>query len=119
MSSERLLSCKNEFLSVQLRLRLGLLNEDVAERSGISTGTASNTFATWIRYLSKVLGHCMLAWLPRASIKEHLPPILKQTGHSKTQCIIDCSKVYTERPKSLLAQTATWSEYKSHNTLNF
>ena len=118
-SSQRSLSHKDEFLMVLVRLRLGLLNEDVADRFGISTGTASNIFATWIKFLNKVLGHCMLAWLPRESIQEHLPPVFKKTGHSKTRCIIDCSEVFIERPKSLLAQAATWSDYKSHNTFKF
>ena len=102
-----------------VRFRLGLLKEHVADRFGISNGTASNIFATWIKLLSKVLGHCMLAWFPRESIQEHLPPIFKKTGHSKTRCIIDCSEVFIERPKSLLAQAATWSDYKSHNTFKF
>ena len=55
--------------------------------------------------------------LPRESIREHLPAIFQITGHSNTRCIIDCSDVFIERPKSLLSQAATWSDYKSHNTL--
>ena len=55
---------------VLMRLRLVFINEDVADRYGISTTTASSIFTTWIKLLRKVLGHCMLAWLARESIRD-------------------------------------------------
>ncbi|XP_065067713.1 uncharacterized protein LOC135693229 [Rhopilema esculentum] len=113
------LSHKNEFLMVLMRLRLGLLNEDVADRFGVSSAIASNTFATWIKLLRKLLGHCMVAWLPRETIQEHMPNVFKKAGHSKVRAIIDCSEIFIERPKSLFAQAITWSDYKSHNTVKF
>ena len=30
-------------------------------------------------------------------------------------CIIDCSEIFTETPKDLELQSATWPEYKQHN----
>ena len=33
--------------------------------------------------------------------------------------IIDCSEIFTETPKNLELQSATWSDYKHHNTLKF
>ena len=33
--------------------------------------------------------------------------------------IIDCSDVFIETPKNLELQSATWSEYKHHNTIKF
>ena len=33
--------------------------------------------------------------------------------------IIDCAEVFIEKPKSLSAQAATWSDYKHHNTFKF
>ena len=59
-----------------MRLRLGLLNQD-------------------------------LAWLPQKS------------GHSKCRIIIDCTEIFIERPKSLINQASTWSDYKHHNTVKF
>ena len=117
--SQKSLSNKDEFLMVLMRLRLGLMNEDLADRFGISTSSASNIFTTWINLLSKVLGHCMLTWLPKESVQENLPAIFRKAGHAKTRCIIDCTEVFIERPKSLHAQAATWSDYKSHNTFKF
>ena len=31
----------------------------------------------------------------------------------------DCTEVFIKRPKSLSAQTATWSDYKHYNTFKF
>ena len=31
--------------------------------------------------------------------------------------IIDCTEMFVEKPTSPHAQTATWSEYKQHNTI--
>lgn len=35
------------------------------------------------------------------------------------RCIIDCSELFIQRPSDLQTQAATWSDYKSHNTLKF
>ena len=57
------MSQKDEFLLVLMRLRLGLLNEDVADRFCVSAGVASNIFTTWIKMLSAVLGNVLIAWV--------------------------------------------------------
>ena len=48
---------------------------------------------------------------------ENMPKIFRKAGHSRLRVIIDCSEVFNERPKSANAQAATWSDYKSHNTV--
>ena len=116
---KRMMSQKDEFLLVLMRLRLGLLNEDVADRFCVSAGVASNIFTTWIKMLSSVLGNVLIAWLPREPIRDHIPNIFKKTGHYKVRCIIDCSEVFIQRPKSMIFQAVTWSDYKSHNTFKF
>ena len=50
---------------------------------------------------------------------ETMPKIFKTAGHGKLRCIIDCSEDFIERPRKLDAQAATWSDYKSHNTIKF
>ena len=50
---------------------------------------------------------------------EAMPKIFKTAGHEKLRCIIDCSEAFMERPKKLDAQAATWSDYKSRNTIKF
>lgn len=117
-AASRKLTPKNEFLLTLMRLRLGLLNEDLADRFGISPATCSETFKTWVRLLSMTIGQ-FVKWLPQEVVKENMPKIFKKAGHGNTRVIIDCSEIFIERPKSLETQAATWSDYKSHNTLKF
>ena len=66
------LSLRDEFLMTLMRLRLNLSNEDQADRFGISTGLCSQTFTTWIRIISQVLGNALIVWLPKESIRSNL-----------------------------------------------
>ena len=94
------------------------MNEDLADRFFISPGTCSMIFSTWVKLLSTLIGNASIVWLQRDTIYQNLPDVFKGK-HAKTRCIIDCSEVYIERPKSLDDQAATWSDYKQHNTLKF
>jgi len=49
---KRKLSLEEELLAVLMRLRLGLLLEDMADRFDIAKGTASKIFTTWIKVLA-------------------------------------------------------------------
>ena len=117
-SSQKKLTSKNELLLTLMRLRLGLLNEDLADRFGISTTICSNIFKTWIRFLAQTLGK-LVAWLAKENIMENMPKIFRKAGHSRLRVIIDCSKAFIERPKSVNVQATKWSDYKSHNTVKF
>ena len=95
----KILSHRDEMLLTLMRLRLGLLNEDLADRFGISPTICSNTFTTWIKLMSRILGGALVVWLPRESIRDNLPEIFMKTGHQKCRVIIDCTEVFIERPK--------------------
>ena len=102
-----------------MRIRLGVLNEDLADRFGIAPSTCSSIFKTWIRFLSDTLGNALVQWLPKESIMEHMPKAFKKAGYGNVIVVIDCSEVFIERSKSLKTQAETWSDYKSHNTVKF
>ena len=51
----RKLQLEDEFFAVLLRLRLGLLNTDVADRFGISGATMTRIITKWICILYKEL----------------------------------------------------------------
>ena len=98
-----------------MRLRLGLLNQDLVERFQVSESTCSNIFATWIHFLSNFFGNTLIVWLPKEVILSQFPQCFKG-NYQNTRCIIDGTEVYIERPKSLDFQAATWSDYKKRNT---
>ena len=115
----RKLSLKDEFLLTLIRLRQGILNEDLADRFGICTTSCSNIFNSWIRLLAMLLGRSLVKWIPKEAVMEHMPEMFKKKGYGNVRCIIDCSEVFIQRSKSLYVQAVTWSDYKHHNTLKF
>ncbi len=106
-------------LLVLMRLRLGILIHDLAIRFNISVASCSGIFTTWIKFLSSTLAKALVFWLPKETIISNLPEFFKTAGYSKTRCIIDCTEIYIERPKSLHVQATTWSDYKKHNTAKY
>ena len=74
------LSQRDDFLLILMRLRLGLLNEDLAERFGVSPTLCSIIFTTWIKLSSEVLGKALVVWPPKVSIREHVPEIIPKSG---------------------------------------
>lgn len=111
----RKLSLEQQFLLSLMKLRLGLLTEDLAWRFNVSAGLTSQIFFTWVRLISIDLKF-MIKWPSRAVVRKNLPEIFKK-HFPKCVCIIDCTEVFIETPSSLNVQAAMWSEYKHHCTV--
>ena len=107
------LKIEDEFLAVLMRLRLGLLVEDVSERFGVSVDTYSRIFAKWIKLLSREL-RLLFPWPTQEAISARLP--VQFAKYPRTRVIIDCTEIFIQRPSSLQSQLLTFSSYKHHNT---
>ena len=111
---DRKLRTIHEFLLVLMRIRLGLLQEHLADIFKISTSTVSRIIITWINFMA-THGRSMIPWVTREQILTNLP--CSFSDMDAVRVMIDCTEIFIERPSSLEAQAATWSEYKHHNTV--
>lgn len=104
----------DEMFMVLVRLRLALLEHDLAHRFNVSVSTVSRICNTWIVFLDQQL-RPLITWPSRASIDGHMPSQFK-TLYPRTRCIIDCTEIFCESPSALDLQSVTYSHYKHHNT---
>ena len=86
----------------------------LADLFGISSGTASKTFISWLLFLEKELSFL----LPFSTVEEMsglpLPKAFREFPHLRG--IIDCTEFYIEKPSRIASQRSTYSSYKSTNT---
>ena len=103
----------DEFLLVFMRLRLGLLEQDLAQRFCVSVSTVSRVLITLYNVLAANLKH-LIVWPSKEVIATNMPDCFKKFPN--TRIILDCTEFFIEIPSSLVNQTLTYSSYKSHNT---
>ena len=111
---KRLLSPLEEFFLVLICLRLGLLEQDLAYRFGISQSTVSCIFSTWINLLYLQFKQIPI-WPPKALVLSNMPRAFK-VKYPSTRVIIDATEIYIEKPAVPELQQLTFSSYKNHNT---
>lgn len=104
----------DEFFLVLMRLRCGLLLEDLADRFRISKTTCKQIFNKWIVFLHTNLVP-LIVWPSRQQVNAAMPNDFRQL-FPRTRIVIDCTELFTHRPASLVSQTLTYSHYKSTMT---
>ena len=111
---KRALRTEDEFLLTCMRLKLGLLQQHLADIFKVSDSTVSRILNTWIHFIynsSKML----VPWPTKEQIMYNLPRAFMDFPN--TQIVLDCTEIFIEKPSSHVAQWQTWSDYKQHNTV--
>lgn len=109
------LSYPNQFFLTLVRLRLGLLEKDLAQRFIISQSTVNRYFTAWLNYMYLKLGSINI-WPSKDDIQRTMPESMK-AKFPNLEWIIDAFEIQTQRPGSLLLQSQSYSNYKSRNTV--
>lgn len=90
----------DELFLTMARLRLGLLEKDLADRFNIAQQEVSEIFATWIDRMSDCLGQLSFT-TEREAIKRNLPKCFKP-DYKDVYLIIDCTELYIENPSQAI-----------------
>ncbi|XP_028393230.1 uncharacterized protein LOC114541973 [Dendronephthya gigantea] len=108
------LTTREQFLFTLIRLRRNVSIEMLSGIFGISNGTGSRIFVTWILFMSKELK----CFVPFSTLNDlqgiEFPTALR--GIKNLRAIIDCTEFYVEKPSRPHCQRTTYSQYKSTNT---
>ena len=110
-------SSLSEFFLVLVRLRLGLLQGDLADRFQISIPAVSHVFQKWLRVMYSHLNF-LIKWPSREVVRNNLPLSFKEL-YPNCVCIIDCSEIFIQTPLSFQARSKMYSNYKKHKTIKF
>jgi hypothetical protein len=111
---KRALRLEEEFLLTCMRLRLGLLQEHLADIFKVSESTVSRILNTWVNFIYDA-SQKIVPWPTKEQILYNLPRAFMD--FEKTQIVLDCTEIFIEKPSSHVAQWQTWSEYKHNNTV--
>ena len=95
-----------------MKLRLGLLNNDLAKRFGVSPTLFSQIFHCWVA----TMGQTVL-WPSKEQIIASKPS--RFSSLPDICAIIDCTEIFIKTPKDPNHKNSTWSNYKHHNTAKF
>ncbi len=106
----RTLTPKDEFFLVLVRLRLGLMEQDLAYRFEISQSTVSRIISTWINFLYLKFKEIPM-WPPRDLVRANMPKQFKEK-YPTTRVIIDATEIFITQPRLPELQQMTFSNYK-------
>ena len=97
-----------------IRLRLGLFEQDLAYRFGVSQSTVSRIIVTWTNFIYLRFKQIPL-WPPRALIQSNMPNAFKEK-YPLTRVVIDATEIFVEQPSLPELQQLIFSSYKNYNT---
>ena len=107
------LSLIDQFFLFCYKVRVGPLQDDIADRFQVNQATVSRYIITWSNFLYCLLGSQPL-WAPRSKVQANLPPCFK--GYENVRVILDCTELKVQAPSSLVLNSELYSSYKVTNT---
>ena len=111
----RTLTPEYELLLTLIRLRLGLLHEDIAFRFGIAVSTVNDIITTWIQFMYHQFNRLRSSMFPsRKKIQKHLPKSFRK--FKNVRVILDATEFFTQAPRNYEQQGNLYSSYKNHCT---
>ena len=90
--------------------------QDLGYRFCVSTSTVSRILLKWLRQMD-IRFKDLIYWPDHEALQKTMPLCFQQSFGKKVAIVIDCFEVFIERPSSLEARAALWSNYKHHNTV--
>ena len=109
------LTKQQELILVLMRLRLGLLEQDLAYRFGINQSNVSRIFTKWIVVIAERLSF-LVKWPERSELLKTMPSCFLE-NFKTCVVILDCFEIFIEKSANLTARAQTYSSYKSNNTV--
>lgn len=111
----RKLSAMDQLFMTLIRLRLGLLQQDLAYRFCVSTSYVSRCVTTWIQFLYHEFGNLRdLMFATRDITKENMPRCFKR--FKNLRLIIDATEFVVQSPTNFQQQGNMYSKYKAKTT---
>ena len=103
-----------EFFLLLVRLRLGLMEQDLAHRFGVSQSTVSRVTIAWINFM--YLQFKQVSLRPCKEVVQSYTPKVFHDQYPSTRVIIDATEINVEQPRLPELQQMTFSSYKNDNT---
>ncbi len=107
----------DQILMTMMKLKLNLLQGDLAERFDVSQSVVSRILSYWIDTMEEHM-RVYIPWLPRETIRSTMPQCFKE-NFLNTTCIIDCSETTLQKAHNLDSRGESYSHYYSSNTLKY
>ncbi|CAM4548289.1 unnamed protein product [Leuciscus chuanchicus] len=107
----------DQLLITLMKLRLNLLQGDLAERFGVSQSIVSKVISCWLDIMEEKM-RCYIPWLPRETIQATMPQCFREK-FPNTTCVIDCSETPLQKPRNLDSRGEFYSHYYGQNTIKY
>jgi len=115
INSQTILSKENYLLIFLMKLKLGLTYSALSVFFKIHRTTVSRVFLECLHILSKKCKN-LIFWPSKDTILDTLPVVFKK-NYPNCRCIIDCSEIRVEQPKTIKQRVYLYSHYKGCYTV--